>query len=103
MLTLSGATGSTFVVANGLQRAFDFNPRWLALAIAEMIVLLGVYASGGREIVDYAIGVINGFLVFCSAAVATGVASGDSGAGGVGRGGVSGGETGSRQFLSSWF
>ncbi len=39
MLTLSGATGATFVIANGLQRAFDFNPRWLVLLIAEIICL----------------------------------------------------------------
>jgi hypothetical protein len=103
MLTLSGATGSTFVVANGLQRAFNFNPRWLALAIAEAIVLLGVYASGGRDIIDYAIGVINGFLVYCSAAGATGVAGGGSGSSAVGRGIGVGIGTGRRSFLSSWF
>ncbi len=34
MFTMSGATGVTFVVSNGLQRAFNFNPRWLAFVIA---------------------------------------------------------------------
>ncbi len=113
MLTLSGATGATFVVSNGLQRAFDFNPRWLALAIAQLIVLCGVYASGGQSVVDYAVGVINGFLVFCSAAGATGVAGGGAGTGGaVARGGgaratrgAGGSEAGlgRRGFLSPWF
>ena len=49
MATLAGATGATFVVANGLQRAFNYNPRWLALAIAEVICLFGTYASGGSK------------------------------------------------------
>lgn len=110
MLTLSGATGATFVVSNGLQRAFDFNPRWLALAIAEAIVIFGVYASGGQSVVDYAVGIINGFLVYCSAAGATGVAGGGGAGGAVARGagatrggGGTGAAGGRRGFLSSWF
>ena len=71
MLTLSGSMGTTFVVCNGLQRAFDFNPKWLGLAVAQIIVLMGVYTSGGQNGIDYAIGVINGFLVFCTAIGAT--------------------------------
>lgn len=73
MVTLSGATGSTFVVCNGIQKAFNFNPRWLALLVAQIIVLGGAYAVGKRELLDYFVGVINGFLVFCSAAGASGV------------------------------
>jgi hypothetical protein len=101
MLTLAGATGSTFVIVNGLQRVFNVNPRWLGLAIAQAIVLVGVYASGGKGIVDYVVGVVNGFLVFCSAGGATDLARTarqDKGAtGGAPRGG------GRRHFLSSWF
>jgi hypothetical protein len=74
MLTLSGATGATFVVCNGLQKAFDFNPKWLALVVAQAIVLTGVYAVGGTQIVDYCIGLVNGFLVYCAATGATAVA-----------------------------
>ncbi len=37
MLTLAGATGATVIVTNGLQRAFNFNPIWLALLIAQAI------------------------------------------------------------------
>jgi len=48
MLTLSGgAAGATFVVCNGLQTAFNFNPRWLALAVAQVVVLIGTFLSGG--------------------------------------------------------
>lgn len=73
MLTLTGATGATFVISNGCQRALDFNPRWLALAIAIAICLFGVFTTGGRA-GDYFVGVVNGFLVFCTAAGATGLA-----------------------------
>lgn len=77
MLTLSGATGATFVVCNGLQRAFDFNPKWLGLIVAILIVETGVAVSGaGAGPIDYCVGLINGFLVFCSAAGATGAANG---------------------------
>jgi hypothetical protein len=79
MMTLGGATGATFVVCNGIQRAFDYNPRWLALLVAQLLCLGVVYQSGGLAS-DYVIGVINGFLVYCSAAGATGVASAATGA-----------------------
>jgi hypothetical protein len=79
MMTLGGATGATFVVANGIQRAFDYNPRWLALLIAQLVCLGMVYQSLGVGS-DYVIGVINGFLVYCSAAGATGAAGAASGA-----------------------
>lgn len=46
MLTLTGATGATFVIANGCQRAFNFNPRWFALVIAQVISLVGVLTIG---------------------------------------------------------
>lgn len=110
MVTLSGATGATFVVCNGLQRAFNFNPRWLALLVAQTIVLVGVYTVSKGELLDYFVGVINGFLVFCSAAGATGAL----GAGAAGNEVVSRGKDirhsdmphpGStrRHFLSAWF
>lgn len=84
MLTLTGATGSVFVISNGLQRAFDFNPRWLALAVSQVIVLGGVYMTGGTGI-DYFVGLVNGFLVYCTAAGATLVGAGTGGGGVVAR------------------
>ena len=74
MLTLTGATGATYVVANGLQAAFNFNPRWLALVIAQAISFFGVYSAHG-EGSDYFIAFINGFLIYCTAAGATSVSS----------------------------
>jgi hypothetical protein len=48
MLTLTGSTGIVFVVANGLKVAFDWHPKWLGLALAEMISVFGVAVSGGH-------------------------------------------------------
>ena len=70
MLTLSGATGATFVVSNGMQQAFNFNPKWLALLIALLIVELGVFLTGGTT-VQHLVGVVNGFLVYSCAAGGT--------------------------------
>jgi hypothetical protein len=112
MMTLGGATGATFVVANGIQRAFDYNPRWLALAIAQAACLGVVFHSGGLGS-DYVIGIINGFLVYCSAAGATGVAGAAVGAGAAApataRAGNVGGQVtqaplgAGRRFFSAWF
>lgn len=107
MLTLAGAAGATFVVCNGLQKALDFNPKWLGLVVAQMIVLAGTAASGAAGIADYMVGVINGFLVFLTAAGGTGAAG--SGAGGqpVARGAALDGTAASgrrkRNFLTPWF
>jgi hypothetical protein len=72
MLTLTGATGAVFVICNGLQAALNFNPKWLALAIALIISILGVVQTGGKGI-DYFVGVVNGFLIFCTASGATAI------------------------------
>jgi hypothetical protein len=71
MLTLTGATGAVFVVANGLRTAFDWNPKWIGLALSEIIAIGGVALTNGHGL-DYFIGVINGFLIFSTSA---GVAS----------------------------
>ena|SRR5271166_5151718 len=67
MLTLTGATGIVFVVANGLKTAFDYSPKWIGLAIAQLVSIIGVALSGGGGL-DYFVGVINGFLIFSAAA-----------------------------------
>ncbi len=80
LATFAGAVGATTVVANGCQRAFNFNPAWFALILAEVICLTVValsHADPGSDITppisDYFVAVINGFLVYCSAGGATGV------------------------------
>src|SRR5437773_320383 len=73
--SLTGASGATFVVANGLQRAFNFNPRWLALAIAEAICIGGAAFTTSGRLSDYCVAIVNGFLVFSTAAGATSIAA----------------------------
>jgi hypothetical protein len=107
MLTLTGATGATFVICNGLQTAFNFNPKWLGLLVAQVIVLSGVAASGGTGALAYLVGVINGFLVYCTAAGATS-AVGNQGVAPIARGQVPGGGAAppvvvKRGFLTPWF
>lgn len=109
MLTLTGAAGATFVISNGLQAAFNFNPRWLALAIAQVIVIVGTKLTGGGG-ADYFVGIINGFLVFSTTVGATHALGGGGGGGGappVARGAeeaVAPQRTESRRrFLSPWF
>ncbi len=108
MLTLTGASGATFVVCNGLQRAFDFNPRWLALLVAQIVVIVGTHLShtGGVGLGDYFVAVLNGFLVYATAAGTTHILGGPSEAPAVARGAreVSPPSFGSRRrFLSPWF
>ena len=70
MLTLTGATGVVFVVTNGLKLAFEWSPKWIGLVVAQTVALVGTGVSGGSGI-DYFIGFINGFLIFCTAAGAS--------------------------------
>jgi hypothetical protein len=73
--TLAGATGGTFAVTNALSTAFDFSPKWLGLAVAQAICV-GTLAYIGRLRADWPVAVLNGCLVFLSAAGATGAANG---------------------------
>lgn len=107
MLTLTGATGIVFVVTNGLKTAFNIAPRWLGLAIAQVIAAIGVALSGGGGL-DYFVGVINGFLIFSAAA---GVSSAGGSEGATPRGDVLNADDirqgrkldTRRRFWSSWF
>ena len=112
--TFVGAVGATTVVANGVQRALDFNPKWLGLAVAEVVCLATVYwshsgvptANGS----DYFIALVNGFLVYFSAAGATAAgarATGQSAeAGAIARGGILAANASDparrRSFFSPW-
>jgi hypothetical protein len=72
--TLAGATGATFVVTNGLARAFNWAPRWVGLVVAQAVCF--VFASPiATAPIDYLIVVLNGFLVFCTAAGVSGAAA----------------------------
>lgn len=65
--TFAGATGITYVVANGIQKAFNYNPKWLALAIGILICELGAVLSNASSVAEYLMAIINGFLVFNTA------------------------------------
>jgi hypothetical protein len=72
MLTLTGAAGATFVICNGLQKALDFNPKWLALAVALVLTSAGMINSHGDprtpiHAIDGLVAIVNGFLVYATA------------------------------------
>lgn len=74
--TLIGATGATVAVTNAMRTAFDISPRWLGLVIAQVICLGGLLATGSSSASDWFVAVLNGFLVFTTAAGATVVGAG---------------------------
>lgn len=115
LATFAGTVGATTVVSNGLQRAFDFNPKWFALVIAEGLCLLAVFLSHQSAapgvalfVSDYFVAVLNGFLVFCSASGVTTTGASAVGsvtpqaAGARERGAGGSVETVSRRFWSAW-
>lgn len=69
--SLVGLSGITFVVSNACQQAFNFNPRWFALAIAVVATEVGVYFASPADPVMYVVGILNGCLVFLTATGAT--------------------------------
>ena len=75
MTTFAGATGITAAIANGIQKAFDFNPKWLALAIAQLVCLVGAWQAGTSGCASYFVAAANGFLVYLAAAGGTSAAS----------------------------
>jgi len=78
LFTFVGTVGATTVIVNGLHSAFDLKPAWLGLAVAEILCVGAVMFSHHQPqagmtpvTADYFVAVINGFLVYCSAAGAT--------------------------------
>jgi hypothetical protein len=66
--SLAGASGMVYVVCNALQAALNFNPRWLALVLAEVIAVFGTYAAQSARVPsDYFVAVLNGCLIYCTA------------------------------------
>jgi hypothetical protein len=95
--TLTGATGLCFVVTNGIKRAFGTDPRWLGLLVAQIIAVGGVVLADGT-LLQYVLAVLNGFLIFSTAAGAASMTAGGHA-----------GEIGfadhpkKNRFLGSWF
>jgi hypothetical protein len=65
--TTAGATAATVVVGNTVQSVLNYNPRWLALAIAQIVVIAVTVFTGNALLSDYFLAILNGCLVYCSA------------------------------------
>jgi hypothetical protein len=65
--TLAGASGATFIVTNTLKTAFGLAPKWAGLVVAQLICV-GLAIVSQRSGSDYVIAVLNGCLVYLSAA-----------------------------------
>jgi hypothetical protein len=63
----------TTVICNALQRALNFNPRWLALLVAEIICLANFAMTGGKPLIGWLVAFANGCLVYLTAVGANSV------------------------------
>jgi hypothetical protein len=105
LATLAGATGATLVVTNTAKQAFGFSRAWFGLLIAQ-VICVGLAIQAKRSGSDYVIAVLNGCLVYLSAAGASDAAGGKQQAGD--RATPRGPEAlpkpqGWRAFFGSWF
>lgn len=66
--TLSGTSFFTVIICNSLQHAFHFNPRWLALIVAEILCIAIAFFNNAGAAREYFLAIANGFLVYSSAA-----------------------------------
>ena len=110
MLTLGGAVGATVVVCNGLQSALNFNPRWLALLIAQAISFYGVSLQPTFAPSDAIVATLNGFLIYCTTVGASTLVAGGTRAAdamprarGAGESAYPQKSRGQRRFSSPWF
>lgn len=103
LTTLVGLTGMVYVASNLSQVLFNFNPKWLAWVIAEILSMLGVYtAFEDPEFVNYVVGFFNGILVYFSAGGVTSAGDTQTGRGLVEPESVSETST-TRKFTTSWW
>ena len=68
LYSLAGASAIVYIVCNAMQAALNFNPRWLALALSEIVALYGTYLAQSAHVSsDYFIAALNGCLIYCTA------------------------------------
>jgi hypothetical protein len=68
LATLAGTTGMTWFVCSAMQSAFNFNPKWFALLVAEIFCFVAVFAfATNPSAITYLIAFVNGCLVYSSA------------------------------------
>lgn len=65
--TTAGATAATVVVSNTVQSVVNRSPKWLALVVAQVLVLSVTVFAGTVLVSDYFLAMLNGCLVYCSA------------------------------------
>jgi hypothetical protein len=67
-VSLGSASAIVLVVSNTLQGSLNFNPRWLALVLAELVAVYGTYLDHSTASPsDYFIALLNGCLIYCTA------------------------------------
>jgi hypothetical protein len=99
--SLAGATAIVFVVCNTLQRVFNFNPKWFALMLSELVAIFGTWSAARAHVPsDYLIAVLNGCLIYSAAGGGTAIASSVEAGQPKGMGG---GLRRPRGFVTSWF
>jgi hypothetical protein len=103
-VNLAGASAGVFVVCGALQAALNFNPRWLALVMSEIVAVFGMYEAHSAAVPsDYFIAVLNGCLIYCTAVGGSTLGSTGKLIGRAkGRVGLNGINE-RRAFLSNWF
>lgn len=76
--TLAGATGIVYIVCGAIQRAFNYSPKWLALAVSMLVSLIAAFLTKSMTVkgsealplndgVRFLIAFLNGFLIYMSA------------------------------------
>jgi hypothetical protein len=106
MLTLTGASSATYLIANGCQNALNFNPKWFALAVAQALSWYGTYSTTFQVdhlFSDYFVALVNGFLIYATAVganVMTGTPRGQRSQMGSG---TSADSLTRRSFFQAWF
>ncbi len=101
MLTLAGATLITTVVTNSVQYAFSWNPKWFGLAIAMIIALAGVILTSDSKLLDFLIGIVNGFFIYANSTGIMQMAGNPAGLEATGTTGVS--AEYKRRFMDKWY
>lgn len=66
--SLIGLSGVTYVVTNTARRVANFNPAWFGLVVALLATEMGVYLTHPVDPLTYLLGLLNGCLVFLTAA-----------------------------------
>jgi len=67
ILTISGASGVVLLISNSLQSALNFNPKWLALLIAQVVSFISLFIGDEIHFANVVLAILNGFLIYSTA------------------------------------